>query len=109
MSENDLMVYTIMICTAILLFTNYETYATTGTIDSSGMRIWYIDTPREHEAGILEVGYAVHPYMVVPPHAKNFTITGLTIDECTSKVQKYMNIMIIKRSDTSGINLAINP
>ena len=50
------------------------------------MRIWYIDTPREHEAAILEVGYDVHPYMVVPPHAKNFTITGLTIDECTSKV-----------------------
>ena len=57
-----------------------------GTIDSSGMRIWYTDTPREHEAGILEVGYSVTPVMIVPPNTKNFTITGLVDDECTNRV-----------------------
>ena len=61
-------------------------HVTPGTLDSSGMRIWYIDTPREHEAAIMEVGYEVHPFMVVPPNAKNFTITGLAVDECTSTV-----------------------
>ena len=58
-----------------------------GTIDSSGMRFFYTDTPREHEAGILELGYSVAPLMVIPPNAKNFTITGLVNEECTNEVR----------------------
>ena len=58
-----------------------------GTIDSSGMRFWYTDTPREHEAAILNVGYYVTPLMVIPPNAKNFTITGFVNEECTNQVR----------------------
>ena len=62
-----------------------------GTIDSSGMRFWYTDTPREHDAGIFEVGYGVTPVMIVPPNAKNFTITGFVNDECTNQVRYTYN------------------
>ena len=58
-----------------------------GTIDSSGMRIWYTDTPREHEAGIMQIGHSVTPLMVIPPNAKNFTVTGLVNDQCTNQVR----------------------
>ena len=51
------------------------------------MRIWYTDTPREHEAAILQVGYRVDRLMIVPPNAKNFTITGLVNEECTNQVR----------------------
>lgn len=60
-----------------------------GTKDSSGMRIWYTSSPREYDAGIFEVGYYVHPYMVIPPNAKNFTITGVSLDDCTTKVSAW--------------------
>ena len=62
-----------------------------GTIDSSGMRFWYIDTPREHDAGIVNVGYSVTQLMIVPPNTKNFTITGLVNDECTNQVSNTCN------------------
>ena len=55
------------------------------------MRIWYTDTPREHDAGMLLVGYHVHPFMVVPPNAKNFTITGLVNEQCTNRVSVHFD------------------
>ena len=57
-----------------------------GVVDSSGMRIWYTDIPREHDAGMLLVSYSVHPFMVVPPNAKNFTITSFINEDCTNRV-----------------------
>ena len=57
-----------------------------GVTDSSGMRIWYTSSPREHDAGMLTVGYSVNPHMVIPPNAKNFTITSFVHEECTNKV-----------------------
>jgi hypothetical protein len=56
-----------------------------GTNDSSGMRLFYTDTPREHDAGILQVGYGITSLIVVPPNTKNFTITGLVNDEYTNQ------------------------
>ena len=50
------------------------------------MRLSYTNTPREHDAGILEIGYAVSPIMVVPPNAKNFTIGSIVTADCTSEV-----------------------
>ena len=57
-----------------------------GTVDSSGMRLWYTSTPREHEAGILEVGHFVTGYHIIPPNSENFTTTGIMVDECTTGV-----------------------
>ena len=50
------------------------------------MRMWYTSTPRQYDAGIMEVGHFVHPFMVIPPDVKNFTTTGITTEECTKNV-----------------------
>jgi hypothetical protein len=59
-----------------------------GTVDSSGMRMWYTSTPREYDAGIFEIGHAVTPLHVIPPDAENFTTTGILTSECTNNLPK---------------------
>ncbi|CAI8042465.1 DBH-like monooxygenase protein 1 homolog, partial [Geodia barretti] len=56
-----------------------------GTVDSSGMRLWYTSTPREHEAGVLQVGHFVTEYHIIPPNSENFTTTGIVFDDCTNE------------------------
>ena len=58
----------------------------TGTPDSSGLRLWYTKTPREHDAGLLTVGHFVHPYHVIPPNSQNFISTGLLTEQCSKDV-----------------------
>ena len=69
----------------------YYPFVYIGVTDSSGMRIWYTSSPREYDAGMLAVGYSVTPHMVVPPNAKNFTITGFVHEECTNRVSLIIN------------------
>ena len=57
-----------------------------GTVDSSGMRLWYTSTPREHEAGIVDVGHFVTEEQIIPPNSKNFTTTGVMLGDCTNQV-----------------------
>ena len=57
--------------------------AITGVVDSSGMIFYYIDTPRQHNAGILEVGHQVNQFMIIPPKARNYTIFGFCSAGCT--------------------------
>ena len=64
-----------------------------GTIDSSGMRLWYTSTPRQYDAGIFSVGHSVHSNHVIPPNSKNFISTGLLTEEC-SKTVRIMNIRL---------------
>ena len=66
----------------------------TGTMDSSGMRFWYTSTPREHDTGIMTVGYDVSPFMVIPPNAPNFTVTGFMDSQCTQKVNMIVGIFL---------------
>ena len=61
---------------------------TPGTLDSSGMRMWYTSTPREHEAGILQIGHSVHPFHMIPPNVANFTTIGITTSRCTERVRE---------------------
>jgi hypothetical protein len=56
-----------------------------GIVDSSGMRLWYSSTPREHEAGVIEIGHYVTQYHVIPPNTKNFTTTGVMLSDCSNK------------------------
>ena len=56
---------------------------TTGVVDSSGMIFYYIDTPRQHSAGILEVGHEVNQFMIIPPKARNYTIFSFCSAGCT--------------------------
>jgi hypothetical protein len=57
-----------------------------GTVDSSGMRLWYTSSPREHDSGVLYLGHFVTPYHIIPPNSKNFTTTGVMLGECSSRV-----------------------
>ena len=50
------------------------------------MRYYYTSVPREHDAGILFLGHAVSPYMVVPPKTLNYTIGGVCTSNCTKTV-----------------------
>lgn len=65
---------------------NVSTINTQGVVDSSGIVFTYIDTPRQYDAGILFLGHAVAPVMIIPPNANNFTTIGLCSNPCTNKV-----------------------
>ena len=58
----------------------------TGVIDNSGMRFFYTNTPRQHDAGILGLGNNLPGVMAIPPKATNFTIAGLCTSKCTNEV-----------------------
>uniref|UniRef100_A0A1X7ULI6 Copper type II ascorbate-dependent monooxygenase C-terminal domain-containing protein n=1 Tax=Amphimedon queenslandica TaxID=400682 RepID=A0A1X7ULI6_AMPQE len=53
-------------------------------VDSSGVTFYYIDTPREHDSGILAVGHAVNQYMIIPPKARDYTIYSFCPTDCTT-------------------------
>ncbi|XP_003387559.2 PREDICTED: DBH-like monooxygenase protein 2 homolog isoform X2 [Amphimedon queenslandica] len=55
-----------------------------GVVDSSGVTFYYIDTPREHDSGILAVGHAVNQYMIIPPKARDYTIYSFCPTDCTT-------------------------
>ena len=57
-----------------------------GTVDNSGMRLWYTSTPREHNAGIVDVGHRITEDQIIPPNSKNFTTTGIMMGDCTNQV-----------------------
>ena len=58
-----------------------------GIVDSSGIQFTYLETPREHDAGILFIGHEVSSFMVVPPNAANYTVSAFCPMECTNEVK----------------------
>lgn len=63
-----------------------QSFPLAGIKDSSGLSFTYINTRREHDAGILYLGHTVSNLMVIPPKATNFTVTGLCTNSCTRLV-----------------------
>ena len=59
-----------------------------GILDSSGIEFFYTSTPRQHDAGILNVGHVVNYLMIIPPNAADFSILGLCSANCTNQVLK---------------------
>jgi len=57
-----------------------------GRRDSSGIRLYYTDKLRSHDAGIMELGLVYSPLMAVPPGETAFILTGYCTDKCTQKV-----------------------
>ena len=55
-------------------------------VDSSGVEFFYTSQPRQHEAGILNVGHLVNRFMVIPPRTDKYDIIGLCSSTCTSQV-----------------------
>ena len=69
----------------------------TGTVDSSGMRMWFTSTPRQYDAGIITFGHRITRDQIIPPNAKNFTTTALLTEKCTNTVRlhQFWQIFII--------------
>ena len=68
---------------------NSIVFVFTGTRDSSGIRFFYSSQPREHDAGILEVGHEVDPFMFIPPNTPNYIVGGMCIADCTNRVIEF--------------------
>ena len=58
-----------------------------GTRDNSGVQFSYTSTPREYDAGILELGHHVTNFMIIPPNRANYTVAGVCASDCTNKVR----------------------
>ena len=69
-----------------VLYIMLQLFSLAGIKDSSGLSFTYINTSREHDAGILYLGHTVNNLMIIPPKAANFTVTGLCTDSCTKLV-----------------------
>ena len=62
-----------------------------GVIDNSGLRFYYTRTPRQYDAGILEIGHDVTPFMVIPPGVERYTVLGFCAMECSEVRWHYLN------------------
>ncbi|XP_062869784.1 dopamine beta-hydroxylase [Trichomycterus rosablanca] len=54
-----------------------------GRHDSSGIRLWFTPSLRRFDAGIMELGLVYTPVMAIPPHQRNFQLTGYCTSKCT--------------------------
>ena len=54
-------------------------------MDSSGIRITYTPTLRQHDAGLLMTGLLVNGFQIIPPHMKDFRSNGFCPKDCLSK------------------------
>ncbi|CAI8042462.1 DBH-like monooxygenase protein 1 homolog, partial [Geodia barretti] len=71
----------------VLMELHYDNPAMiSGTVDSSGMRMYYTSTAREYDAGILTFGHDITPDQIIPPNAKSFTTTAILTGECTEAI-----------------------
>ena len=68
------------------------TYIIIDVVDNSGMRFYYINTARQYNAGIMEIGHDVIPEMIIPPKAANYTVLGLCPMGCT-QVRQALQMM----------------
>ena len=62
-------------------YNNPERFA--GAIDSSGMRIKYVEKLRKYDAAVMELGLEYTDKMAIPPGQLAFPLSGYCIAECT--------------------------
>ncbi|KAA0192044.1 hypothetical protein HAZT_HAZT001912 [Hyalella azteca] len=58
---------------------------TPDVIDSSGLRLFYTSTLRQHDSGTLELGLPPRPTLIVPPQSAEFRAVGHCSPACTSQ------------------------
>ena len=63
----------------------FNTYQS-GIVDSSGVRMYYTDTPRQEDVGILTVGHRTIGHMIIPPGIQHYTVHGHCPSWCTNDV-----------------------
>ena len=78
--------------------------------DHSGLRLWTTKTYRQHEAGLLAVGYGVSRKMIIPPQQETYLMEGFCHGDCTSEALGH-NITIfagLLHMHTAGMSGAIH-
>lgn len=73
-------------CTIIYIYACCNASMHVGVVDNSGLRFYYSTTPRQYNAGLLEIGHNIHPTMIIPPGAEQYTILGFCYTACTDQV-----------------------
>nr|XP_039267528.1 dopamine beta-hydroxylase-like [Styela clava] len=56
-----------------------------GVVDNSGIKFFYTKNLREYDSGILEVGVTYNDNLAIPPGRKDFTLSGICPQQCTSE------------------------
>ncbi|CAG7816338.1 unnamed protein product, partial [Allacma fusca] len=78
------------------------------TTIETGLTIYHTEKLRQHEAGILSVGYEA-PSIIIPPDTKSWTVSGYCIDECTKTLPKHgihlFNVNLHAHASGSGMSL----
>ena len=65
----------------------------TGIVDSSGIKITYLEAPREYDAGILLISHNPSQFLIIPPNTTNYTISALCSADYTKMVHKYLFLL----------------
>ena len=57
-------------------------------VDSSGLKIWYTDQLRQHDAGYFQIGHQVSDMHLIPPLTDSYK----TPADCPKECLKYVSI-----------------
>lgn len=58
--------------------------------DNSGIRIFYTNQLRQHEAGVMETGMEITLTQFIPPHEDSFLSEGICSMECLKLVSSIL-------------------
>ncbi|XP_065897525.1 putative DBH-like monooxygenase protein 2 isoform X2 [Dysidea avara] len=56
-----------------------------GIVDSSGIRLYYTDKPRQEDAAVLTLGHSVIGHMIIPPRVQQYVVHGFCSSNCTDE------------------------
>ena len=59
-----------------------------GIVDSSGLEFFYTTKEPEHRAGVLFMGVAVSPVLLVPPDQDQFVVSAECSFDCLDRVSR---------------------
>ena len=62
-------------------------------MDSSGIRLYYTNKPRQEDAAVLTLGHSVIGHMIIPPRVQRYAVHGFCSSNCTDEVSVMYVIM----------------
>lgn len=66
-----------------MLEVHYDNQALHNVLDSSGIRVHYTSSLRQHDAALLVAGIGISALHVIPPKQKEYKTVGICSTECT--------------------------
>ncbi len=67
----------------------------TGTVDSSGLRLYYSPSLRRYDAGVIETGVWVSLYHMLPPGMQDYITEGHCTQECLQEVGQHTKYIVV--------------